>query len=206
MLFWRGRTPGVLVGAFALAMIAGCTSTPSPTSSTTSAPTPAPTTSTTPIAAVTPSATPTMSAEQLAAIATIDDFAAANERIGADPSAFTKTQMTELLEPLSGGGALTGTVNWYLLLKKNGYHSVGEMVILSTVATRAVDEGRGTEVHVARCQDQREGRVVDKNGNTVTGDDFQLPEYNLRQYSVRKPTGQDKFRVFGYQTINGKCP
>ena len=207
MLFRKGRRPAMLAGIIALAVVAGCMS-----SVATTQPVPTPSTSVSsshaqsPTPTVTPTPSPTWDADQAAAITAIDAFAEANYKVGADPSAFTKKQMTELMEPFGGGAALTSSVNWYLLLKKNGYRLVGEMVILSTLATDPVDDGRGTEVHVTRCQDQRQGKVVDKHGNAVTGEEFQLPLYNLRQYSVRKPPGEDAFRVFGYQTINGKCP
>ena len=106
----------------------------------------------------------------------------------------------------SGGEALDSTVRWHLRLKEKGYRLVGEMVVLDTVATKPVDDGRGAEVHVTQCQDQRLGKIVDSDGNPVDGDDFQIPAYNLRQYSVRKPPGEDAFRVFGFATINGACP
>lgn len=191
---------GAVVAALALAMIAGCT--PSV------APTPAPTmpTSTSKSPSATPTPTATWSVEQAAAIEVVGKFAAADDEIGADPSAFTEKQMTELLKEFSGGEALATTVRWHLLLKKNGYRLTGEMTILTTSATTPVDDGRGAEVHVTQCQDQRQGKVVDRDGNPVPGDDFQIPDYNLRQFSVRKSPGEARFRVFGFQTINGKCP
>jgi hypothetical protein len=204
VLFWRERRPGVAISAIALAAIAGCTSTvaPTPSASPTSAATSTPTASVTPSA----SATPTWNPEQVAAIEVVGKFADADDKIGADPSAFTEKQMTNLLKEFSGGEALNGTVNWNLLLKKNGYRLSGEIVIVSTDATRPVDNGRGAEVHVTQCQDQRQGKIVDKGGNPVTADEFQIAEFNLRQFSVRKPPGEATFRVFGFQTINGKCP
>lgn len=114
--------------------------------------------------------------------------------------------MTELLRESSGGEALDSTVRWHLRLKENGYRLVGEMVVLDTVATKPANDGRGIEVHVTQCQDQQLGKIVNSDGNPVDGDDFQIPAYNLRQYSVRKPPGEDAFRVFGFATINGACP
>lgn len=204
MLFWRGRRTGVLMGAVALTLFAGCTSSVAqpPNASPTS-----PITSTAaPSATPTPTATPTWDSDQTAAIHVVGKFAAADDRIGADPSAFTEKQMTDLLKAFSGGEALSGTVNWHLLLKKSGYRLSGQIAILRTQATRPVDNGRGTEVHVTQCQDQRQAKIVDKGGSPVTGTKFQFPEYNLRQFSVRKPPGEATFRVFGFQTINGKCP
>lgn len=142
----------------------------------------------------------------MAAIEAVNNFTDAEDRIGADPSAFTEKQMTDLLSEFSGGEVLEATVRWHLLLKKNGYRLIGAMEILGTNATKPADNGRGVEVAVTRCQDQRKGKVVDKDGRPVTGDDFEFSEYNLRQFAVRRPTGEAAFRVFGFATINGKCP
>ena len=204
MLFWRARSQVGLVGLIALAVVTGCTPSVTPTASVdaTSTPSSSPPPTQTPTA----TATPTWSAEQAAAIAAVGKFSAADDKIGADPSAFTEKQMTDLLKEFSGGEALSTTVRWHLLLKRNGYRLAGEMAIVSTVATKAVDDGRGVEVHVTQCQDQRLGKVMDKSGNPVAGDQFRIPEYNLRQFSVRKPKGDSTFRVFGFQTVNGRCP
>jgi hypothetical protein len=136
----------------------------------------------------------------------VSRFAAADDEIGADPSAYSEKQMDILLREFSGGEALATTVRWHMLLRKNGYRLSGEMLVLSTDATRPTNGDRGTEVYVTQCQDQRQGKVLDKDGQPAVGDEFQIPEYNLRQFSVRKPTGDAKFRVFGFQTINGRCP
>jgi len=199
-----------VVGAVALTVLAGCTPaappTQSPPTTEPSSSTPATTNTPTPTDTPTPSPTATWGAEQTAAIEAVGKFAAADDQIGADPGAFTEKQMTELLRASSGGEALDSTVRWHLRLKENGYRLVGEMAVLDTLATKPVDDGRGIEVHVTQCQDQRLGKVVDSDGDPVEGDDFQIPAYNLRQYSVRKPPGEDAFRVFGFTTINGKCP
>jgi len=133
-------------------------------------------------------------------------FSAADDKIGADPSAFTEKQMTNLLKEFSGGEALEATVRWHLMLKKNGYRFNGAMEILTTNATKPSDDGRGVEVAVTHCQDQRLGEVVDEGGRPVPGEAFQIPEYNLRQFAVRRPTGEAEFRVFGFETVNGRCP
>ena len=207
---WNGRHLGAAVGAVVLAVLSGCTPaaapTQSPSATAPSPSSPAPTSTPTPTVTLTPSPTATWGAEQAAAIGAVGRFAAADDQIGADPSAFTEKQMTELLRESSGGEALNSTVRWHLRLKENGYRLVGEMVVLDTLATKPVDDGRGIEVHVTQCQDQRLGKVVDSDGDPVEGDDFQIPAYNLRQYSVRKPPGEDAFRVFGFTTINGACP
>lgn len=203
-MVWRSRRGAAVGAVLVMAVIAGCapavapaqtpTSTPSVTASPTVAPTP------------TPTPTPTWNADQAAAIEAVAGYSAAEDKIGADPAAFTEKQMTHLLETVAGGAALDATIKWHLKLKEHGYHFTGEMLVLSTSATKPADDGRGIEVHVTRCQDQRQGRVVDADSNPVGGAEFQIPEYNLRQYSVRKPQGEDAFRVFGYETINGACP
>lgn len=206
-MVWRSRCGAVFGAALALAVAAGCT--PSPSSALTpsaSAATSATTAAASASPTATPTPTPTWSADQAAAIEAVNNFTDAEDRIGADPSAFTEKQMTDLLSEFSGGEVLEATVRWHLLLKKNGYRLLGAMKILSTNATKPADNGRGIEVAVTRCQDQRQGTVVDKDGKPVTGDDFEFSEYNLRQFAVRRPTGEAAFRVFGFATINGKCP
>ena len=209
---WAVRHRGAIVSAVALALLCGCSLATVPTQSTSpsvpSSSAPGQPTPSTSVAqpSPTPSATETWGVEQAAAIDTVGRFAAADDQIGADPAAFTEKQMTELLKQSSGGEALESTVRWHVRLKGNGYRMVGEMVVVTTLATEPVDDGRGIEVHVTQCQDQRQGQVVDADGTPVAADDFQIPAYNLRQYSVRKPPGEDGFRVFGFATINGPCP
>jgi hypothetical protein len=185
-----------------LAVIAGCAPSVAPAQT----PTSTPSVTASPTVTPTPTPTPTWNADQAAAIEAVRNLAAADGRIGADPAAFTEKQMTRLLEPFSGGEVLKSTVRWHLRLKEHGYHFVGDIAVLDVEATKPVDEGRGVEVHVTQCQDQRQGKVVDKDGNPVDDKDFQLPTFNLRQYAVRKPPGEDAFRVFGFETINGPCP
>ena len=194
-----------------LAAAAGCTpvGATTPTASPTP-PTSPPRATSTPsvVPTQTPSVTPsaTWSVEQAAAVDAVTKFSAADDEIGANPSSFTKKEMTALMEQYSGGGALDSTERWHLRLREKGYRMVGSMRILSTVATEPVDEDRGVAVKVIRCQDQRDGQVVDKQGVPVSDEEYQIPEYNLRQYAVRKPPGEDAFRVFGFETIDGKCP
>jgi len=199
---WRSRRGAAAGAVLALAVIAGCAPSVAPAQT---PPSPAPASSV-PTPTATPTPAPTWNTEQAAAIEAVDKFAAADDKIGADPSGYTKQQMTELLKPVSGGEALDSTIKWHLRLKERGYHFSGVMTVLSTLATDPADDGRGVEVHVTQCQDQRQGKVVDSDGNPVDGGEFQIPEYNLRQYSVRKPPGEDAFRVFGFETINGSCP
>lgn len=211
---WNGRHLGAAVGAVVLAVLAGCTPAAAPTQSpsTTVAPpsSPSPTPSSTPTVTLTPSPTATWGAEQAAAIQAVDDFDAASAKIAADPASFTKAQMTALFEKSVGGEVLTRNVESFLAMAERGYREVGEREALFTLATDPVDDGRGPEVHVTRCWDQRQLTVVDSDGTPVGGKEgdegYLYPDYNLRQYTVLKPPKEDAFRVFGVQTINGSCP
>ena len=206
---WRGRRVGAVVSAAVLA-VAGCTpsATPTQTSPTPVGPSGSPMQSATsvPTATPTPSPTATWSVEQAAAIQAVDDYSAAFDRIGADPASFTKDEMTAVLEEFSGENALTSTVDFLMSLKENEYRREGAVVVRWVLASDVVDDGRGDEVHVTTCRDQSAVRIIDRDGEVVTGEEFVIPEYNLRQLSVRKPPGEKAFRVFGFQTIPGACP
>jgi len=198
------------VAVIVLAVLAGCTpsgppTSPSQTTSNTasSAPSSSPSVSS---ATPTPSPSPTWDAKQAAAVKAVEGYYAELERIGLDPSGFTKKQMTAALGRFTGGNALEATVGFLLLLKEKDYRRVGSAIDLQVLATRVVDDGRGDEVHVTMCRDQRSLAIVDKSGDPVTGDEFAIPEYNLRQFAVRRPPGEAAFLVFGYETINGVCP
>lgn len=207
---WRGRRVGAVVSAAVLAVLAGCTpsATPTQTSPTPVGPSGSPMQSATsvPTATPTPSPTATWSVEQAAAIRAVDDYSAAFDRIGADPASFTKDEMTAVLEEFSGENALTSTVDFLMSLKENEYRREGAVVVRWVLASDVVDDGRGDEVHVTTCRDQSAVRIVDRDGEVVAGEEFVIPEYNLRQLSVRKPPGEKVFRVFGFQTIPGACP
>ena len=206
---WRGRRVGAVVSAAVLA-VAGCppSATPTQTSPTPVGPSGSPMQSATsvPTATPTPSPTATWSVEQAAAIRAVDDYSAAFDRIGADPASFTKDEMTAVLEEFSGENALTSTVDFLMSLKENEYRREGAVVVRWVLASDVVDDGRGDEVHVTTCRDQSAVRIVDRDGEVVAGEEFVIPEYNLRQLSVRKPPGEKVFRVFGFQTIPGACP
>lgn len=210
MLLWRDRRLGVLVGALALTVIAGCTS-PGGSPQSPSAQTSTPTTVTAP-PTVTPSPTPTptWNARQAAAIQAVDDFDAASAKVAADPSAFTRSEMTKLFEQSVGGDVLQRNVESFMSMRDKGYREVGTRTAVFTQATREVNDGQGVEVHVTRCWDQRELTVVNADGATVgqaKGDEgYAYPDYNLRQYTVLRTAGESTFRVFGVQTINGSCP
>lgn len=207
---WNRRHLGAVVSAVALAVLAGCTpaAAPTQTPSTSVGPPSSPVQPSTlgPTATPTPSPSATWSVEQAAAIKAVDDYSAAFDRIGADPASFTRDEMTAALEGFSGENALTSTVDFLISLKENEYRREGSVVVVWVLATEVVDDGRGDEVHVTTCRDQSAVRIVDRDGELVTSEEFAIPEYNLRQLSVRKPPGEKAFRVFGFQTIPGSCP
>ena len=208
MLFRRERRPGALVSAIVLTVIAGCTSTPAPGQTPTSS---APSSgSASPALSPTPTPTPTWNERQSAAIKAVDDFDAVSTKIAADPAAFTRAEMTKLFEQSVGGDVLQRNVDSFMSMREKGYREVGSRIPVFTQATREVNDGKGAEIHVTRCWDQRELSVVTADGATVgtaKGDEgYAYPDYNLRQYTVLQPKGQNTFRVFGVQTINGACP
>lgn len=207
MLFWRERRPSVLVGAIVLAALAGCTSTVAPAQT----PTPSgPSASAPPTVTATPTPIPTWNEKQSAAIKSVDDFDATSAKIAADPAAFTRAEMTKLFEQSVGGDVLQRNVDSFMSMREKGYREVGSRIAVFTQATREVKDGKGTEIHVTRCWDQRELSVITADGATVgtaKGDEgYAYPDYNLRQYTVLQPEGENTFRVFGVQTINGACP
>lgn len=200
---------GAIVAAAVLAVASGCTPSAEPTATPT-VPSATPTSSSSATPSLTPTPTPTPTPTwnplQAAAIKAVEDYSAAFDQIGADPSAFTEEGMTQLLEKSSGDNALESTVAFLMSLKENQYRRLGSATVLKTLASDPVDDGRGDEVHVTTCRDQTAISIVDNDGAVVTDDEFAIPAYNLRQLSVRKPPGEEAFRVFGFQTITGSCP
>jgi len=209
---WRSRRGAAVGAVLALAVIAGCAPSvapaQTPTIPQTSAASPSTTPAPTPTA--TPTTTPTWGAAEAAAVRAVDDFDAASSKVAADPAAFTKNQMTRLFKQSVGGDVLTRNVDSFMKMRAKGYREVGTRTAVSTLATKPVNDGRGVEVHVTRCWDQRGLSVVDADGAPVgakEGDEgYQYPDYNLRQYTVLKQAGESDFRVFGVETINGSCP
>lgn len=208
MLFWRERRTGVMVSMIALSVLAGCTSTVAPAQT----PTTSMQSSASASPAVPPSSTPTSTwnERQSAAINAVDDFDATSAKIAADPVAFTRAEMIKLFDQSVGGDVLQRNVESFMSMRKKGYREVGSRVAVFTQATKEVNEGKGAEIHVTRCWDQRGLSVVNADGAPVgeaKGDEgYVYPDYNLRQYTVLQPEGQTTFRVFGVQTINGACP
>lgn len=196
------NSPGARAALCALTtlLLTACSPTPAPGPSA-SIPSTATVGPTTP-----PTPTPTWSPDQAAAIESVDDFYAVAERIASDPGLFTKEEMTKLLGASLGGDMLDSNVGAFVAMKRKGYREVGAVVVLSSMASRVEDNGRGPEVHVTRCQDQSDVMVLDASGNRVTDEDYQYPAFNLRQFTVRKAPGDDRFKVFGAMTANGTCP
>ena len=190
-----------LIAVLALAS-AGCTqptTSPAPTLSGTS--TNATSQSATPAA----SPTPTWSEGQAAAIAAVDGYSRSSALVGADPSKFTEAQMNAEFKKYLGTDMLAANVASFMRLRKNDWHYQGDVVVQSLKATKVVDNHneRGLEVHVTTCRDQSAVEVVDQYGKTANTE--QPPKFNLRQYSVRKPTNSTTWRVYGIQTVQGKC-
>ena len=196
-----------------LSALAGCGPSTDPTSSPT-APTPVSPTTTptqsptsTPTQSPTPTPTPTWDAGQTAAIAAVHGLLDVSAQIGADPAAFSKKEMTKLFKQYAGGDMIDANVGSFMTRKKNGWRIDGRVVLVSTIATKVVDNHneRGLEVHVTVCQDQTALKIIDSKGDVVATEQAKVPAFNLRQYAVRKPAKSDAWLVFGQQTIQGEC-
>lgn len=167
----------------------------------------------TPSVMVTPSATPTRtasptptstwSADQTAAVAAVQGYIEASDRLASNPSGFTKAQMKAELARYSEGGM--ADIAWVVAMAKKGYRQTGTAKNLRVVPTKIVNthEERGLEVHVTVCQDQSGLQIVDSKGEPVKGQ--QLQKFNLRQYTVLKRSSVKKWKVAGAATINGAC-
>ncbi|MCA0251352.1 MAG: hypothetical protein LCH76_03485 [Actinobacteria bacterium] len=193
----------IALGALSILLSACTTPTvdPTPTSATPSA-----TATTVPVSPPTPSPTPTWNNAQSAAVGAVERYEEVTAEIAADPSAFSAAEMTAMFAKAVGENMVKGNVDYFLEMSKRGYKEVGVRTATSTSATDVQDNGRGAEVHVTRCWDQRDLQVVDEDGKPVTDEEFLNPPYNLRQYTALKPTGEEIFRVYGAETINGACP
>ncbi len=198
-----------LLACITACLLAGCgpSPTPSPSSATPTSGTSSALPTVPASTSASPSPTPTWSAEQAAAITAVDDFRTASREIGADPANFSEAEMRALLKKSSAGNVLTGAVTGYLRLKKLGFHYLGESPALTTTAMRAADVGYATQVIVTRCLDQRDLRVVDRMGTEVPKDKlgYEIPDFNLRQYTVQKRTGSKAFLVYGIAPTKGEC-
>lgn len=199
---------GVVVTASLAIGAAGCTpspaTTPSPTSSSSSRMTGSPSTPATPTTTSSPTPSQTLDANQAAAVAAVTGGWAVNAKIGADPAAFTKAQMKAELGRYLGGDVVDGQVGYLSGLKSKGYRLLGETTAVWVKASDVTDNhsARGLEVHVTICQDQSTLQLVDQSGQPVAD---QPADFNLRQYSVRKPSKETRWRVYGVMAASGEC-
>lgn len=200
-------TPALIATCVALALLSGCTSNGTPSSSASPGISSSPAASPSPPQS--PSATPsaTWSADQAAAIQVVDDYRSAIHRIEQDPSAFSEAEMKAILKKVAGGDVVTANAGSYMSLKKRGFRYDGDTTVTSTKATRASAVSYGTEVFVTRCIDQRRLRVLNKNGDQVSEAElgYSIPPFNLRQYTVVRRTGSDGFLVYGLAPAKGEC-
>ncbi len=183
-------------------LLSACTPTVSPSPSGT------PSSGSPTLSSATPTPTPTgtLSRDQAAATQAVDAYSAAGLRIGANPAGFTEKQMTALMSKVAGPAVVKANVGSFMDLRKKGLRYEGSVVPTMTIA-HPEKGSDGVEVYVTRCNDQRGLRVVDKNGQVVDEATlgYPIPAFNLRQYTVRKPAGQDHFRVFESGPIAGRC-
>lgn len=196
----------LVVGCLAAILLSACTPSSPPaatvpvSSAATSSATP---TSATPV----PTPTPTWSTEQVAAIQAVEDYRSAIRKIEADPSGFTEAEMRAALREVAGGDVVPAKVNTYVALKKQGFRYDGETLVVSTKASHPSDASYGREVVVTSCLDQRGLRVLDKTGSEVSEAElgYAIPDFNLRQYTVVKTKGAERFLVYGLSPGKGEC-
>jgi|GEM_PF-1990813 len=199
-------TPALIAAVTVAVLLAGCTSNaPRPPSSV--APTlPSQTASS---FAPTASPTPTVSfaPDQAAAVEAVDRYRAAIRPIEENPAKFTEAQMKASLKKVAGGKVIDANLSSYLSLKKRGFRYDGETSVVSTRVADPSAPSYGTEVVVTRCIDQRNVRVLDRNGTEVSGTElgYTVADFNLRQYTVVKRTGTTTFLVYGLAPAKGEC-
>ncbi|PKQ24904.1 MAG: hypothetical protein CVT65_00870 [Actinobacteria bacterium HGW-Actinobacteria-5] len=198
---------GVVVTASLAIGTAGCTTPQAPTTAPTPTATSSPTSasqSASPTVSTTPTPSQTLDANQAAAVSAVRGFWAADAKVGADPAAFTKAQMNAEFGRYLGGDALTSQVGYFTKLKGKGHRRLGEIAAVWIKASDVADNhsARGLEVHVTVCQDQTTLQLVDKAGQPVAN---QPTDFNLRQYSVRKPAKETRWRVYGAVAASGEC-
>lgn len=204
------RLAAAVGGGLITVLLAGCVG-PAPGLPTVSPQASATVSPSSPTATATVSPTPapslTWSADQAAAVAAVAQLLKVSEEVRADPSKFTKAQVTARLAPYSGGNMLTAGVTAVVKMQKEQVRRLGSIVVVSTIASAAVDnrDERGRQVHVTVCQDQRNLSYVDRDGDVATSWQKETPAFNLRQYSVRKPAGSSGWRVYGAATVAGRC-
>ena len=199
-------TPALIAALVTCLTLSACSPSGAGTASpTTPGPVPSSATSDPTTASETPSQT--WSTEQAAAIQAVDEYRAANDRIGADPAGYTEAQMRAMLGKWAGPEVVKSNVASFLSLKKRGFRYDIHTTVLTTKASRASDVGYGTEVVITRCIDQRPAKVLDKSGGEVSEAElgYRVSEYLLRQYTTQKRNGDSSFRVYGLAPTKGEC-
>lgn len=199
------RTPAFIAVAIVAIVCASCTVTGAPSTS----PPPVPPSTTAGSPSVSPSATPTptWSAEQAAAIAGVDAYREASQKIWSNPSSYSEKEMAALLRASAGPDVVTSNVGSYLDLRKRGLRILGDTTVVTATAGKATDVGYATQVVVTLCIDQRQLRAVDASGNEVGADKlgYELKDFNLREYTAQKRGSDKGFRVYGIAPATGAC-
>ena len=102
---------------------------------------------------------------------------------------------------------IDANVSSYLDLQKKGLRFDGSTTVVSTLAGDVSRADYGVEVVVTRCIDQRELRALDSSGTEV-GEaklGYEIPDFNLRQYTVVKTAEAGRFLVYGLSATKGEC-
>ena len=198
-------TPALIAACITCLLFAGCTSSTASTPATSPSPTSPVTASAFPSPSV--SVTSSLSSDQAAGVAAVDKYRAAINRIGSNPAAFSKAEMTAILSKVAGGKVVPANVGAYVDLKKRGFRYDGDSIVVSTKVSRPSKATYGTEVVVTRCMDQRGLRVLDRSDAEVDAAKlgFTVPDFNLRQYAVVRRTGTKEFLVYGLASATGEC-
>jgi len=201
-------TPALIAAVACVVLLVGCTSTAPPyaSSPTQTSGDPASSNTSSPTA-TSPSPTPTWSDEQTAAVQAVDGYRAAIRPIAEDPASFSQARMREILKKVAGGKVVDANVGSYMSLKKRGFRYDGDPVAVSTEVSDVSRPSYGVEVFVTKCLDQREVRVLDTAGREIPESElgYPVPDFNLRQYTVIKETGTNRFLVFGLASAKGEC-
>ena len=164
------RSPLVPAVAVAVLLVAsGCTPLvmpPSPSSSVSSPPSDSPTPTLSPSPSPSPSPAQTLDEHQVAAIEAVDTYEAVTAEIGANPSGFTKVEMTAMFETAVGENMVKGNVDFFLAMAEQGYREVGTRQAVSIVSSEAQDNGRGTELWEGLAETFRQGHRTTTPGRS----------------------------------------
>jgi hypothetical protein len=137
----------------------------------------------------------------------VDAYWAAAAKIERDPAAFSEPEMSATLRKVAGDEVVAANVGTYLDLKKRGFRFEGSRKALTTEVSEPATKSYGMEINVTRCVDQRGIRVVDKTGTEVSASvlGYEIPAFNLRQYTVVKTKNDKTLRVYGLGYAEGAC-